>query len=245
MATLYEAIKTSLRERIVSGRYRPGHKIPSEAELIKEFAVSAITVRRALRDLTIEGRLIGRQGVGVFVADRPRILRSLNPEFKTSMGDEIRRAGFAPSLKELSLTLDSKLPSIANEMSAELGAPFYRHEKIILADGKPICFDTTFLPRDLGETLRPYLGIDFLLPLLSTHAISYNHVDYRIEASSAMQRTANILDIPIGAPLLGVWYCPISPDSRRLLIGHMLARAEWYSFELRVPAPNTSRKRRS
>ncbi|HEY6579155.1 MAG TPA: GntR family transcriptional regulator, partial [Rhizomicrobium sp.] len=77
MGTLYETVKSALRDRIVSGRYQPGQKIPSESELIREFGVSAITVRRAVRDLTIEGRLIGRQGLGVLVADRRRITRSL------------------------------------------------------------------------------------------------------------------------------------------------------------------------
>jgi DNA-binding GntR family transcriptional regulator len=241
MTTLYETIKTSIRERIVNGLYKPGQKIPSESELVRQFGVSAITVRRALRDLTIEGRLVGRQGLGVFVADRPRILRSLNPDFKTSLGDEIRRAGFAPGLRELSLSLAAADPSILDALGVSAAEVVYRHEKVILADATPICFDVTFMPRDLGEALRPDLGADFLLPLLAKHSIAYAYVDYRIEAASAMQQAASVLEVPVGAPLLSVWYYPVSPDNRRLLVGHMLACAEWYSFDLRVPALSSTR----
>jgi DNA-binding GntR family transcriptional regulator len=239
MATLYETIKTSIRERIVSGLYKPGQKIPSESELVREFGVSAITVRRALRDLTIEGRLVGRQGVGVFVADRPRIWRSLNPDFRTSLGDEIRRAGFTPGLKELSLSVAAADQSILDSLGMSAAEVMYRHEKVILADATPICFDVTFMPRDLGETLRPDLGADFLLPLLAKHAIAYAYVDYRIEAASAMRRAASVLEVPVGAPLLSIWYYPVSRDNRRLFAGHMLACAEWYSFDLRIPAPSS------
>jgi GntR family transcriptional regulator len=240
MATLYETIKTSIRERIVTGLYKPGQRIPSESELVREFGVSAITVRRALRDLTIEGRLVGRQGVGVFVADRPRISRSLNPDFRTSLGDEIRRAGFTPGLKELSLSVAAADPSILDSLGVSAAEVVYRHEKVILADATPICFDVTFMPRDLGETLRPDLGADFLLPLLAKHSIAYAYVDYRIEAASARQRAASVLEVPVGAPLLSIWYYPVSRDNRRLFAGHMLACAEWYSFDLRIPAPSST-----
>jgi DNA-binding GntR family transcriptional regulator len=235
MGTLYETVKSSLRDRIVSGVYKPGQKIPSESELIREFGVSAITVRRAVRDLTIEGRLIGRQGLGVFVADKRRITRSLNPDYSTSLGDEIRRAGFVPGLKELSLTLIAPEPAIADALRLATEEAIYRHEKVILADGKPICYDVAFLPQALGDILRGDLATEFLLPLLGKYGIRCELIDYRVEAASAMEREAAVLDVPVGAPLLGVWYCPIELNQRRVFVGHMLACAEWFSFEFRVP----------
>ena len=235
MNTLYERVKSSLRERIVDGTYKPEQKIPSEAELIREFGVSAITVRRALRDLRVEGRLISRQGLGVFVADKPRITRSLNPDYRASLGDEMRRAGFTPSLKEISLTLVEPEPSIADALQVSASELIYKHEKIILANGKPVCFDVAFLRRQLGDLLRSHLRTEFLMPLLARHGVRYEVVDYRIEAASAMKREAVLLEVPIGTPLLGVWYYPVAPNQQRILIGHTLACAEWYAFEFRVP----------
>ena len=77
---LYAQVAEELRRRIVQGVYGPGSRIPSEADLVREFQVSAITVRRTVRDLQFEGLLVGRQGLGVFVSDKRRIRRSLSAE---------------------------------------------------------------------------------------------------------------------------------------------------------------------
>ena len=74
---LYRVVSQTLRERIANGPYQHGSRIPGVDELAKEFGVSTITVRRAIRDLTLEGMVIGRRGLGLFVASRPRIVRML------------------------------------------------------------------------------------------------------------------------------------------------------------------------
>src|ERR1044071_7779971 len=58
-----------ISSRIQSGDWRPGDRIASEAELVRDMGVSRMTINRALRELTIEGRLVRVQGVGTFVAE--------------------------------------------------------------------------------------------------------------------------------------------------------------------------------
>jgi len=67
---LYSQVAEELRRRIVQGVYGPGSRIPSEADLVREFRVSAITVRRTVRDLQFEGLLVGRQGLVRVVEQR-------------------------------------------------------------------------------------------------------------------------------------------------------------------------------
>src|SRR5215475_7058635 len=55
--------------RIQAGDWRPGDRIASEAELVRDMGVSRMTINRALRELTLEGQLIRVQGVGTFVAE--------------------------------------------------------------------------------------------------------------------------------------------------------------------------------
>lgn len=64
---ILEAIKTD----IVSGRYQPGQKLPSEAVLVKRFETSRITVGRALRELQLAGLIERRPGSGSFVGTGP------------------------------------------------------------------------------------------------------------------------------------------------------------------------------
>jgi ABC-type sugar transport system substrate-binding protein len=60
---LYEIIK----KEINLGKYKQGAKLPSEAELIKRFNVSSITVRKCVDILKNEGLIERVQGLGTFV----------------------------------------------------------------------------------------------------------------------------------------------------------------------------------
>ncbi|HEY5894595.1 MAG TPA: GntR family transcriptional regulator [Chthoniobacterales bacterium] len=56
-----------LRSEILSGKYRPGEKLPSEAGLVKRFGASRITVGRAVRDLRDQDLIERRAGSGSYV----------------------------------------------------------------------------------------------------------------------------------------------------------------------------------
>lgn len=58
---------STLRREIQSGRWRVGDRLPSEAELVRRFGHSRITVGRALRDLQVEGLIERRAGSGTYV----------------------------------------------------------------------------------------------------------------------------------------------------------------------------------
>jgi len=69
--TKYRVVFEELRREIVSGKYQPGQKMPSEADLIKRFGASRITVGRAVRELQQRGLVERRAGSGTYVrADR-------------------------------------------------------------------------------------------------------------------------------------------------------------------------------
>lgn len=57
-----------MRNRIESGDYQPGDRIPAEAILIKEFGVSRPTVARAMQDLERRGLVMRRRGAGTYVS---------------------------------------------------------------------------------------------------------------------------------------------------------------------------------
>ncbi|MFZ3579367.1 GntR family transcriptional regulator [Virgibacillus sp. DJP39] len=64
---LYYRIANHLRNRIMSGAYPPGEKIPTENKLCSEFNTSRITIRQSLKILESQGMLIRKQGVGTLV----------------------------------------------------------------------------------------------------------------------------------------------------------------------------------
>nr|MDT0661390.1 winged helix-turn-helix domain-containing protein [Micromonospora sp. DSM 115978] len=62
-----QRIAQDIRDKIASGEYGPGDKLPSLRELTVLYQVSAEPVRSALLILQAEGLLEGRQGKGVYV----------------------------------------------------------------------------------------------------------------------------------------------------------------------------------
>ena len=64
---LYEHVSDVLGDRIRSGEYRIGGRLPSERELAQSLAVSRPTVREAIMSLELEGLVEVRLGSGVYV----------------------------------------------------------------------------------------------------------------------------------------------------------------------------------
>ncbi|WP_438432090.1 GntR family transcriptional regulator [Gorillibacterium sp. sgz500922] len=66
---LYMQIQDYFRQRIVSGFFKPGGKIPPEKELMEQFGVSRITVANALTQLAEDGWIYRIPGKGSFVQE--------------------------------------------------------------------------------------------------------------------------------------------------------------------------------
>jgi GntR family transcriptional regulator, histidine utilization repressor len=66
---LYAKVKNHVLQQIRSGEHRPGARVQSEHELVRELRVSRMTVNRAVRELVRSGVLSRIAGVGTFVAD--------------------------------------------------------------------------------------------------------------------------------------------------------------------------------
>ena len=64
---LHAQIRDGFLRRIAEGKLRPGDRLPSESQIMKQFNVSRGTVTRALRDLELTGVLNRRRGSGTFV----------------------------------------------------------------------------------------------------------------------------------------------------------------------------------
>src|SRR3990172_2536285 len=70
--TKHQQVYSALEKGIPSGRWKRGERLPSEAELVRQFGASRITVGRAVRDLQLAGLVERRAGSGTFVrAPRP------------------------------------------------------------------------------------------------------------------------------------------------------------------------------
>ena len=87
---LYAQVKHHVLSRIRSGERRPGQRVESEHELVRELKVSRMTANRALRELVQSGVLSRVAGLGTFVADLPA---AAHPLAIRDLASEIRARG--------------------------------------------------------------------------------------------------------------------------------------------------------
>ncbi|GAA2846716.1 hypothetical protein GCM10010517_03500 [Streptosporangium fragile] len=57
-----------IRERIASGAYRPGSRVPSENDLMQEFGIARMTAHKVMKALREEGTIYTVRGLGSFVS---------------------------------------------------------------------------------------------------------------------------------------------------------------------------------
>jgi GntR family transcriptional regulator len=232
LAPLYTQLADTLRERIVSGAYATHVAIPSQAEIVEEFGVSPITVRRAIRELTFEGLLYARQGVGVFVTDRRKIVRTLAGGRFSSIREDIVRAGMEPAVKELSFGRSEPDSDAIVRLRLRSNTSLYQHRKVILADGIPIALDTIQLPPRLAEQLREGLAGDFLFVLLAKVGIKLGTVKREFEGALAGASEAKMLGGVSPLPLIVERYDVFNTDGAPLLSGRTAMRSDRIRFEI-------------
>ena len=91
----YQRLAETLRDEVVSRRWRAGEQIPSENVIAEHYGVAPGTARQALAQLVDEGLLERQHGRGTFVR-RPSFDQSLFRFFRFSneAGERVVRNNF-------------------------------------------------------------------------------------------------------------------------------------------------------
>lgn len=203
---LYYKIEMDLRKKIVSGGYRAGHLLPSERALMETYKVSRLTVREAINRLAIQGLVIKKQGKGTFVPE-------YKPEHVDHMVGPLNSSSEVFLLKNYTvntIVLESKKTDPTKEIyeklhlqDSENGEIFYL-ERVRYADKLPVAHIKCYLPYRLIEGIEK---IDFseatLYRTLEDHYRLELYEAYEvIEATGADEKSANLLELESGAPVL-------------------------------------------
>lgn len=198
---LWTAIADTLRHDIGEGAYRPGDRLPTEAELSARFGVNRHTVRRALADLAVAGLVQSRRGSGVFVTARPTDYRLGR---RVRFHQNILESGQIPSRKFTRLETCPAGTDEAEGLALPPGAAVHLVEGVSLADGLPIAAFRSAFPAGRFPGLLAALEREgsVTAALQACGLTDYTRRETRLTAKLADPVLALALRVQTGAPVL-------------------------------------------
>lgn len=226
---LYLQIAALLREEISRDIYEPTGKLPSEAELVRRFAVSRITVRLALDQLVEEKIVERKQGKGTYVANK-QLRHGLDT--LRSFHESLVIQGLNPQMQLLS----RQMVDIPEPLFKTFGSNASKSlliERLHLVDHQPIALGTSYLPEAVAvidpesiEQKPSYKVIEEVTGLQVARA------DLAITAQLADERFAQMLNIEVGMPLLVMKRTSYLSDGSCCDYSVFHIRPEHYAFVL-------------
>lgn len=205
----YLRIAADLRRRIAGGEPPLGGLLPSETALAGEYNASRVTVRKALAQLKRDAIVDSRQGFGWFVVARPlrQSLRDL-----TTIERQIRAAGHEPSRDLVRFAFVATPPALAEVLATDAVLEVTRVDRI---DGWPFATATVWVRADLAVGLSPQDLEE--RPLSEQLGVQLGGATQTITAVGATRQEAELLGLPMGAPLLRVERTTRDIDGRPIL----------------------------
>ena len=222
---LHLHISEKLRQQI-GNDYLPGEQLPSERQLMSQFSVSRITVRRAIANLVDQGLVVRKHGKGVFVKEQHKVTRSLANPF-LFFDEDMARQEATSSIHSLSFEVVEASAKVCQKL--HLAAPdqrVYCQKKIIYTDQIPVSVDITYIRFDLGKAFAQELQSSLIYPVLDSNGIPVEQVDTILECTHATYELSEYLGIVLGAPLLVNRYVAYTTGSKPLICGETISRAD-------------------
>lgn len=176
-----------------------GAPVPSERALAERFGLSRTSVRRAIRELIVEGRLRAVRGSGTFVAP-PKVRYRMR---LTSYTEEMRAQGIAASGRLL-MAGEEPAGALAGGLGIRESDAVVRIVRLRTADEEPIAIDESVFPAGLVPGLATRLGGDVSVTevLERDYGLRAERAEETMEASVADPESAGLLAVEPGLPLL-------------------------------------------
>jgi DNA-binding GntR family transcriptional regulator len=230
-APLYMRIQEMLRTQIASGRLATGQQLPSETELAESFETTRTTVRQALAQLTFEGLITRRIGLGTFVASRP-VESRINAERVHSFEEQMEQTGAHVTFRLLAFDVDRASASVAAALDLPPDANVYRMRRLRLVEGEIIGLED----RSMSERIGSAVSASALVTRPATRIVEaalgtpLGGMTVSVGAMAAPADIARELEIRRGSPVLVRSHTFFDQHSRPVLTGDSIYRGDKHRF---------------
>ncbi len=229
---LHSRVREAIRRQVRAGELiDESGRLMTEAELVKHFGVSRITIRNAIQPLVAEGIFSRERGRGTF-------LRSNEPEHWAGrlMGfsEILKDVGQEPGARVVSQGMTNRLEADVREALRERAV--FELKRLRLADGAPIAIEHAFYPPDIGIELatRDLTSIVMYRVFESDLGLDIEHATQTIGARLANRDDAKLLGVKVGSALISLERLTASSEGRPLEFLRAAYLPEYFRFTVHL-----------
>jgi GntR family transcriptional regulator len=231
---LYKAVKRHIIDSVRHGEWKAGEVIPSEKKLCERFGVSMGTLRKAVDELSGEGFLVRRQGLGTYIATHN------HDRYLFSFFHIVRQDGHKeyPKVELLEVGHVKANAHAVRMLGVDPGARLLRFVNRLELGGAPIVIDEILLPetlfRGLNEKKLRERSATLYQLYQDTFGVTVICTRESLRAVNADPIKAGLLGVREGEPLLQVIRVALSFKEQpvELRYSYVVTSTYEYSSEL-------------
>jgi GntR family transcriptional regulator len=219
---LHLEIRQALEEGIEAGTWKPGDRLPSEAEIQRMTGASRTPIRQALTELELEGIIYRAQGRGSYVRHS-----KMTATAHLSFDKELRRQGHTVITKTTLVSELSADKQIAKELRLRGGSRVIYMQRLVLVDGTPVAlFDNYIAPVVPSEGFRLLSDTTGIFDLMADHGYALKSATETIGARLLSSLEAKTLQTRRPSVALTIHRVACVSDGRPMLVANCLILAD-------------------
>ncbi len=199
--TLHQRIVADMECNILSGKWSPGHRLPFEVDLARQYDCSRMTVNKAMMQLARSGLIERRRKSGSFVT-RPHS-QSAVLEIR-DIKAEVLSLGLAYGYRLLSRRKRKAGPRDRALLGPGETGHVLALECLHLADGRPFCSERRIISLDAVPAAESQSFAAIAPGPWLLERVPWSSAQHTIRAIAADTHLAQILAVPPAAPCLCV-----------------------------------------
>lgn len=209
-----------------------GQMLPPERQLAARFGVSRATVRQAISELVLEGRLAARQGRGTYVAPP----KTIHPLELVSYTEAVAGMGRRPGRRLVTAERTAASGELAARLRLAASDKVIHLERVLLTDDEPTGLESTYLPAArFPRLLEVFDPAGSLYRCLQDElGVVFDEADERIETALASPREAMLLGTNPAQPMLLLHRVSFDPGGEPIELVRTLYRGDRIGFSTRL-----------
>lgn len=219
----------NIENYIIRNGLKTDDKLPSERTMCEMWNLNRSTLRSAIRQLILEGKIYNKNGSGTYVS-REKLVRNLQDA--KGFQQTAEAAGRQILTKVLDMCLCETSKDIGKKMKLPLGHKLWRLERVRYMDGIPVVLSVIYLDAERFPGVEQYdFSEQSLYRVLDEHyGVRPKSGVEKLSITSCDEREAGYLETEVGAQVIFQSGLTMDEDDRIFECFKEITRTEYVCF---------------